>query len=534
MLTGHRYFWPQLSVLIVIGLSLRFLSAGFGGPIANDAAAFYLPNAQAILDGGWRNWDAMTIAIPPLFPLVVAWLYPLTGDLEYAALAISIIASTLIAWPVYGIAKQLFPSQPAIWKLSTWFALLHPFLIRYGGDAKADSFYAFLFVSAVWFALLHLKSPRLWVGAGFGLLTGLAYLVRPEALGLLILVPLVGTARFLGKDRDWSYYRRGIIGYLAALLLVAPSLAWNASFVHAKVGVWTLSPKAGGLQEYDKGLGDPLNRLNESRTMILHEEKLSSREHYESFSMLDLLLEQPIPLLRAFTINLYEYVRTFPKSLGIWTGVLFLLGLIFMRGSMDRPTFWTIVGMIVLYGFSFSIFYVSRRFWLPLMPALIPICGAGAFYLLLRLSDRLRRPELVLVLVSIFLLSPEALASGARNDWDWFSSPEKRLGQRLREEFGSGCRFVSAKGRVAFYADGTNLGLPSDPLEAVVDYMENRDCDFLVVDLRRAQKRREDLYRELQRTPRLELAMETKGNDWQIGVYRIRKEPGASREVQNK
>ncbi|MCA8958922.1 MAG: hypothetical protein KDC38_00355, partial [Planctomycetes bacterium] len=84
--------WRWIVPAIAVGLVARLLVAAYGGPLSHDAAAFYLPNARALVTGGLGNWEAMSIAVPPLFPTLVALLEPLFGDIEFAAYAISIVS----------------------------------------------------------------------------------------------------------------------------------------------------------------------------------------------------------------------------------------------------------------------------------------------------------------------------------------------------------------------------------------------------------------------------------------------------------
>ena len=163
---SKREYWRAPLLLWIafgVGIVLRFLAAGYQG-ISHDAAAFYLPNAQALFEGGLGNWQGMTIAIPPLFPTLVAslaHLFPGEGvdALEWAALWISIVAGAAIIWPVRDLARQFFPSEESVPRWSVVLAAIHPFLVQFGGDARADSLYTLFFTTAVTFGWRTYRRP---------------------------------------------------------------------------------------------------------------------------------------------------------------------------------------------------------------------------------------------------------------------------------------------------------------------------------------------------------------------------------------
>ncbi len=496
--------WRWLLGCFVGGVVVRLIVAAFAG-ISHDAAAYYLPNARALIDGGLDNWEAMTIAVPPLFPTLVAIVHSFVGDIEGSALCISVVSGAAMVFPVLGFARFVFPGRPMIHRFAIVVAFAHPFSVRYSGDAKADALYALLFNLALWCGLTLMRRPDALRGATFGFLVGLAYLVRPEALGLAILLTVAVIVLGWRKRQDnvvlREYAVRVFLAGVIAVLFLLPSLGWNAWFVHEKIGIWTISPKAGVLQDYDKGLGDTMNSLNAEKTMTIHEERLSVQSSYQSFSPLSVLLENPGKTLRAYAGNLGEYLRVFPPAVGSLTSALLLVGLWFFSRKGRRGSLTSILTLFAFYGFSFMIFYVSRRFWLALVPILLPYCAAGGVVVALHLYRWRRVHARWVLLAMVVLLVPEGMNRSLRSGNRWFSSPEKELGQKMREDaLGRGdddLRIVSVKARATFYARGTNLTFPSNPISDIAIYMKNRDADFLVIDLERERKRRPKFVEEL-------------------------------------
>ncbi|MCA8958921.1 MAG: hypothetical protein KDC38_00350, partial [Planctomycetes bacterium] len=431
-------------------------------------------------------------------------------------------------FPVLGFARWAFPDDVWVHRFAIWIAAVHPFSVRYGGDAKADAFYALLFNLTLWAGLVIVRRPSPGRGALFGLLLGLAYLVRPEALGLALLltggVIVVGWIQRRDRAALRRYATRVLVAGVLAVLCLLPSLGWNALFVHEKVGVWTLSPKAGVLQDFDKGLGDRLNTLNEARTMTLHEEKLSVRDAYQSFSPWQTFLEDPTEVLGSYFANLKEYVRVFPPAVGTVTSFLLVLGIIVGGRRARRGTLPTVLALFVFYAAVFMVFYVSRRFWLGLVPICLPYCAAAAAAIARYLRDRRSIAPIWVAIAIAALALPEGLNRSLRSGNGWFTCPEKKLGRRIRSEFGPGQRFVSAKGRTSFYAEGENLILPSNPLEDIAAFMANRDIRFLVIDVDRASERRPELLDALEHSDHFVEYARARGKEADLIAYRFSKE----------
>lgn len=528
-------YWAEarwLVVAFVSGVIVRTLMAGFAGGVSHDAAAYYLPNARAIAEGTSGHWQE--IAVPFAFPWIVARLQPIVGGYEMAALVVSIVSSAAMVFPIYGLCRAYFPGRVSIHRFGMLIAVVHPFSVRYGGDAKADAFYAFVFVLALWAGVSTLLRPRAWTGIAFGALVGVAYLVRPEALGLAGLEVIAAACvivhywRRRSRDEARDYTRRVSVAAVLAVLALVPALAVNLIVVHERIGRWTLSPKAGVLQDYSKGADATLLKLNEAGDQTLQEERLTSTEGYQSFSPVDQLMSDPGEKLRAYGDNLYEYVRVFPPALGTAIAVFWVLGIVLSVGYIQRWVWWVAGGLLLFYGLAFAPFYVSRRFWLALVPAVLPFSAAGAYFVALFLRRWKRAsPKAIAILLAITSL-PEGLNSCLDNGLRWFESEPEDLGVKLAELYpGPRQTVVSSKGRVTWYADWNHLPRPAAELPEVLKYMRLREARFLVVDAKRLQRREADVWRAIEASDELREIGEAKGKDVELKAYLL--VPGGDR-----
>ena len=520
--------WRFTLLAFVAALVPRFFAIAFGGSVSHDAACYYLPNARHLATDGLGAWESLTIAVPPLFPTLVALLGTIVSDLEHAALVISILASAAIVWPVASLARQFFPDRVWVERLSVLVAAAQGMGIRFAADARADALYALVFAMTCAVGVRLWRLPRWWLGVAFGGLVGIAYLLRPEALGLPLLLAVGVVTRTValvrhGTASQWQGYARGVVvAGVVAVVALLPSLAWNMAFVHQKVGIWTLSPKAGVLLDYDKGGADPLNALNEARTQTLHEQKLSDPQAYRSFSLTEAFREYPGRMLRSMGRNFTHFFAQLVESIGYLIFVLLLAGLLVARAAAAPRTLRVIGVVLVFYALSFSVFYVSRRFWLPFFPLLIPWCAAGLGWI----AGGFRagtRPTWWLVFL---LLVPGVVQGVDARSWGthgWFDSAEERLGARVREHYGAEQPIVSAKGKVTWHAEGWHLPLPSDPLAAIEEYMRARGSQLLVIESKRTRKRRPQLLADLLTSPSFdEMDREEIDDEESLVVFRLR------------
>ena len=169
-----------LLLLLVVAAAVRVVAWQRTAVLFNDGPIF-LAMAEAIGEG---RWDAVRAhPFHPLYPALVALSSPVFDSLEAAAVSVSILGGLLMVVGVFAFARAAFDSTVA-W-LSAWTVALHPWAVDFSSDVMSDGLYGGLFLVgvALVFRLLQRPTPRL--GIAVGLVTGLAYLVRPEGIGLM-------------------------------------------------------------------------------------------------------------------------------------------------------------------------------------------------------------------------------------------------------------------------------------------------------------------------------------------------------------
>jgi hypothetical protein len=224
---------------------------------------------------------------------------------------------------------------------------------------------------------------------------------------------------------------------------------------------------------------------------------------------------------RRFFFNLQEFVRHFPQTLGITLSFLFAFGVIRHRKVFLARGGLELLVVCGFYGVVYSFFYTSRRFWLPLLPMALPWCAAGTECAVGFVRERWKIPTAGILTLLTILIIPEGIRRMILRD-GWRGSPERTLAARLVETYGPRHIFVSTKGRVAWYAEGTNLSLPHAPLDGVVAYMRHRGARFLILDRLRAERRQAEFWAELKVDPRFVQADREEREERDLWVFELR------------
>jgi hypothetical protein len=175
-LIRERWFGPLFGLLFITGLFiLRFLPAG--------QARFAVDEAH---HAGWARLIAhgdpfmQTIAAdkPPQLYYLVATSFKLFGDGEAAARLPNALLGALLILPLWGLARRLYPAQPAVALLACGLFALSPLAQVYAPTVFTDPVMAFWLVVCAWLVV-----ARGWFWAGLAL--GLAVCGKQQALFFL-------------------------------------------------------------------------------------------------------------------------------------------------------------------------------------------------------------------------------------------------------------------------------------------------------------------------------------------------------------
>lgn len=279
---GGRAGLAALVAILALGLGLRVAEAWDGRPPVYDAAAYAtIAERLAAGDGFTLGANATQPAsnYSPGLPLLVGGLYELSGGAHerFARLVLAVIGALAVLF-TYLIGRRL--AGPVAGLIGAAAVAIYPALLEYQGMLMSEPLAATLFSATV----LAMLSSRGWRGgrgtpiaedaAGVrarggkpprqdpraawlvpGLLLGALVLVRPEYLGISVLLGIV----VLAWDRD--RWRAGLANagvlLVGVALVVAPWTARNAVVLDRFVPVSTGGGQVLFAGSYLPSGGDP-------------------------------------------------------------------------------------------------------------------------------------------------------------------------------------------------------------------------------------------------------------------------------------
>ncbi len=233
---GGRVGLAALVAVLLLGLGLRLHEAWDGRAPVYDAAA-YAAIAENLEQGeGFTvgaNATQPSSNYSPGLPLFVAGIYKLSGGVhEQLARVVLALIGTLSVLFAYLIGRRLVPSPtdpPHMARVGPWgmgpalvgalVVAIYPALLEYQGMLMSEPLAATLLSGGV-LAALWAWDGRPWKWLLPGALFGVLALVRPEYLGVAVLVAIVIFAR---EAHDWRpSLTRAAIFLLAAFVVIAP------------------------------------------------------------------------------------------------------------------------------------------------------------------------------------------------------------------------------------------------------------------------------------------------------------------------
>jgi 4-amino-4-deoxy-L-arabinose transferase-like glycosyltransferase len=498
-------------LLLVGGFALRLVSALTAEGISQDGIA-YLQVARAFIRGDileGLSWPpSYPFLIPPFYPFLIALLSAVVPDPELAGRLVSVAAGTLLIVPGYVLASRMFGTDVGL--LSAFFLATAPRLLQYGGDVLTESIYILLATAAVERGWVAIEGRRVAAGLSAGLFTGLAYLTRPEAGGIL----LVLCAWLLGRASHGSG-RRGLLAVLGALAAgFLPFFVPYVLLIHSMQSTWMVSGKSQvGSTGWIPLAGSLLIFLMIAES-IRH---FCLREKYATLGLLGglliavvslnvfmpprdvspvgvLIAEGPLAFFRAFGVSLLWEAKRFPEALSFVPFLLFLIG-VFGRSAVPyRPQGEAYLRTIILFYLAlFPLFLPRRRYLVQLLPYLLPWAGVGIMELRERVKpwlqnlygprrgEELARKGMVTVLLLILLThAPFGLWPAAE-----YRGPEKEIGLRLRPLVRPDTIIMSDRAQAAYYAGATSYPTPQGSFASVLADARSHGVEYWLVRVAR-------------------------------------------------
>lgn len=450
------FFYGIGAVLLTLAVRLYLFENYY---TINNDGVLYIEAARHFWEGAWR--EGLASFEPPLFPLMIATVYPLIGDWELAGQFWPLVLGVMSLVPLFALLRRVYGSRVA--HIGLFFYALSPYLARVSVHVRSEIPYIFLLLMALFFLQRSLDKQRLLPLFFAGLISALAYLIRPEGMGIVLVAALFVLYR-ARTGRGPS--RAGLQVAVLSLGFVIFSLSYPL-YLHWDTGTWMISRKTTavlslGLAEYDSSVN--IGRADDS-------------------------VEPGAAALIARRPFVYAWKVAFdvPRSAGVYLEALhysyipflFVGWFYFFRGRFWEKQDFLFFFCVVFYLLAFAAILPNRRFTVPLVPLSLGWVAVGYECVVGYLRSRWesRAPFCTGIVIVLFLAAtlPKTLQSIGQEKLFL-----REAGLYLREKPGN-LKIFTTDSRVAFYAGGTPRVFMVEP-KALRDSLAAREGDYLALD----------------------------------------------------
>ena len=483
-------------------LPLLLAVAGVARLARWDAVAVLFNDGPAFLEvaEAFRRGDfALGLSHPyhPGYSLLIAGFMPLFGSAEAAAVAVSVMGGVLSVFALHALVSRAFGPAPAL--IAAGLLAVNPAAIMYSGDVQSDGLYLGLFLSAAGVLYRGLDAPArtaAWAIAG-GAAIGIAYLVRPEALGLSVVAAVVLAIRWL--KQDWSFVRCVVYGvclWIGVGLVAAPYLV----FLRMDSGTWALSQKksvgamVGTEAVPDQGPALDMPAPEAAAPVPESQPTQASREAPPAASAARPSPEpapeaSPPPVRKdrenatgqPALVALGDVLRTHFRALRYEVIAFLLAAAWWVRRPWSRGDAFVAAAIgvyfLVLYALAYRYGYVSGRHALPSMVLTMGWAASGMLAFAAWVGRRRSRAAPWALALCVAVIASIGLSKALRPD-RLDALAERRAAEWLSDQEVEGATVAARKRRTAYYASSAHIRIPT---AARLDDLARRGASHLIL-----------------------------------------------------
>jgi hypothetical protein len=431
----------------------------------------------------------------PLFPLLIAALSFFLPTAELSARVLNILLGSALVVPMFKLADQIYSRKVA--QIVAMFIALHPLLVARSTMGCSETPYLTLIMTGVYLVARWFKARAVGTAILPGLVFGLAYLIRPEAM---IFVGVFAAAILAGQLVSRSS-RSMLIPALSLVITFALVASPYVAFLSFKSGKFRVEGK--GAISYALGIRAKAGmRPVEAGDKIgddLSPQGVYMKPYYEVLNETSPTLgDLVVYVLDAVPGNVKEICKTLATSQPQGAPVLFVLVVVGFIGSVRdrRQRFYQ--GILLLSALSVVLALLSvrefyPRFFHPFMGLLLLWASKGAeqlydwscnwFPFVFRKPGLSQISGLVLPYAAVFLVL--AVSFRAVRKQPEFKQPmltERKIsGQWLARESPGSKSIMSSSSIPAYYAGGSLMYLPYTSSAVALRYIYKKKPDFIVL-----------------------------------------------------
>lgn len=504
---GLESFQVSREMLFLLGCMVSAFAVRFllipENSVINGDGVYYTILGERFVSGDFGG--GISAYWSPLYSVLTGISSLFFSDREFAGRFVSLVAGALLILPGYALIETFFGRTVAY--IGTVLLVFHPFLIKSSGWVMTESLYTLVFTTCLligWNALTKGEPLKFLVT---GLLLGAAYLIKPEAIGFVVLMLVFTLAAGL-LSSGISIRRSGIN---CSTLLFGFLLVFTPYFIflHEKTGQWTLSQKIavnlpaadyegeflgltsdGGITMKDRIWGDDYQTEYRTGTAAVPR---------EPFSFARLRSDAAILGTKAATLVKKQIRDYFPAILPLPFLILAIAGLFtrpWTRARAAKEAYLFSFAACTLAGYAAST--VELRYLFPIIPILIAWAANGiaefSYWFVSTANEifgAVRRISPTFVTVCVLILSlgsltPLFLSIFKPDDIRNVAFEERDAGSWIKNNSELKKPLImSSNITAAFYAEARHLYLPAEDLPTIVEYARRRQADYLLFSERR-------------------------------------------------
>jgi len=464
--------WIWILLLFTLALILRLVLLRYRLCIETDGVA-YVAAARDLIQHGTMGENLC----PPLYRALIGLTSLLVGDYELSGRIVSAMAGSLLVIPMFLLGERLYSRR--VGYLAATLVVFYPMLVEYSTTVQLESPYIFFLNCFFLTTLVAFKNQRWPFFVIGGVLLGLSYLIRPEALGYLpyLLLVYIGTCFFARKDiRKTTVFINAMAFAASALCLMIPYMVFVGGMSEKTVGN-LIRAEAVGHRDFNRA----------------RDEFIERQDSHPPSSLVNEIAHHPLKMIKRAVMNIhlvhkYSLPELFPPLLLC----LVTVGLLRVRRRWEELLMlflWVPYGAVLF-------FVVEARLFLPLVPIVLILAARGVEWLQDTVANRIagrwsKVAGVVILAIVLASLLPYTFRPLYRPDEN---ITFRMAGMWLREHYPDRSLKIMARTPYAvFYAGADWLMLPIGKWPEVLQYARSQNATHLVVDNRAIMEVRPEL-----------------------------------------
>src|SRR3972149_314189 len=463
-------------ILFFIALAIRVFLAFNTYMIGTDSTKFL--NMAPDLHNGDVDKE-LEVTYHPLYPFLTSYFSYVTGDVELAAVIISILFGSLTVIPLFYLAYRLGNVKLAVFTLLLY--AVHPVLVDIQSDVMTEGTFIFFFISAVALIWRSIEEGSWLTYVGGGFFSSLAYLTRVEGIILPVLFALFSIIALIRKD---ARFKRIICSFIFLILFIVTALPYLL-WIHNTTGKWFFTVKGSAIMT----TGAEVEMGNDSDDVRFDKINKGKQERYvDRFGRLG-------------GIIIFS-VETLFKAMHWVAVILLVVTIIFL--IKKRSSIFSKNAIFILYIISFVICYfvgvvyggykgvpLSYRYFLPEVVLLLPFMVIGVTEVVLLFKDRWSKLSVAIACLIVVLSLPKP-----RKPRRYESIGYREAAEWAKANKNNRPKVMATREQVFYYSDSLPAKMPPK-YEDAVRMAKEKGIDYLIFSPERDKERLEDGFFDL-------------------------------------